>query len=96
MEWNKIYIHNNQLETKTQKVALIKMPGKSQYAGYKFWHPLKLVRTEKVTGGLSFSFNNEFVFRIFKNGQGRYNWKDVIDEKNLTPEEIKNVFSVDI
>ncbi|MGL5548702.1 MAG: hypothetical protein ACRDD4_03230 [Culicoidibacterales bacterium] len=88
--WNKIYIDNNQIETNTDRAVLINMPQKSSYAGYKFWHPAKLVRKDAHL--YSVSFNETFEFKLFKNGQGKYNTKEVISETVINASEMLDQF----
>lgn len=93
MQWYKINFNVQNIETETGSATLIKMPSKSSYNGYKFWHPSKLVRYEGGKGySQSFSFADTFTFKLFKNGKGKYNKYDVIDTVEIDYEEMLNAF----
>ncbi|MDF1618778.1 hypothetical protein [Petrocella sp. FN5] len=88
--WNNIVINGNQIEVITEKSVLIKMPKASGYEGYKFWHTIKLVRRK---GGMyTFSFNEEFVFELKKNGKGKWNSRSIISEMSIDAEEMIKAF----
>lgn len=89
--WNNITIMKNQIEHVTDRAVLIKMPSSSKYPNFVFWHPAKLVR--KKGKMMSFSFNNEFKFKIMKYGQGRYNFTQVVDEIEIDYKEMEEAFS---
>ena len=87
--WHKVYFNTQNIEHDTAKAVLIKMPNKSEYAGYKFWHPTKLVREEGGKGyHMSFSFTEEFQFMIRKYGQNR----QVTAEKIIGWDEMLEAF----
>lgn len=79
--WHKIEISENHIEATTDKAVLIKMKHNSNFDGFVFWHPKKLVRAEGKM--LTFSFNDEFKFNLKKYGQGKWNSRDVVREENL-------------
>lgn len=93
MVWHKVNFNVQNIERETGSAVLIKMPNKSSYGGYKFWHPSKLVRIEGGKGyNQSFSFSDTFTFKLFKNGNGSYNKYEIIDEININYEEMLEAF----
>lgn len=79
--WHKITISANSIEASTDKAVLIKMKHKSNYDGFVFWHPKKLVREEGKA--YTFSFNDDFKFNLKKYGQGKWNNRDVVREEEI-------------
>lgn len=79
--WHKIKISVNSIEASTDKAVLIKMRRNSNYDGFVFWHPAKLVREEGKD--YTFSFNDEFKFNLKKYGQGKWNSRDVVREETV-------------
>ena len=90
--WKNIEINIQNIETDTGKATLIKMPNKSKYAGYKFWHPSKLVRYGSNSYARSIGYTDEFTFKLFKNGNGKYNKFNVIDTIEIDVEEFEEAF----
>ncbi|MFK8243900.1 MULTISPECIES: hypothetical protein [unclassified Facklamia] len=87
--WKKINFNKQNIKAETANSVLIQIPNNSdsEFAGWMFWHPAKLVR---VAGGqgywVSFSYTNEWEFKIFK-GKGQYHI-----EETLTAENIEEIF----
>lgn len=90
--WKNIEINLQNIETDTGKSTLIKMPKGSDYAGYKFWHPSKLVRYGSNSYARSIGYTDEFTFKLKKYGNGKYNKFDVIDEIEIGVEEFEEAF----
>ncbi|EKB56610.1 hypothetical protein HMPREF9699_01339 [Bergeyella zoohelcum ATCC 43767] len=93
--WDKIFINSQNIISETDRAFLIKMPNRSQYKGYAFWHPKKLVRLQGGKGyHITFSFTEDFEFRVILYGQGRFNSKTIIRQEYLTPNEMREAFGV--
>ena len=90
--WKNIEINFQNIETDAGKATLIKMPNKSKYAEYKFWHPSKLIRYGSNSYARSIGYTDEFKFKLFKNGNGKYNKFEVIDEIEIDVEEFEEAF----
>ena len=90
-EWKNILFNIQNIEAQTSSAILIKLPMKSALKGFKFWHPIKLVR--KADHMLSFGYTDSFQFRIFKNGAGRYNFKEKVEERIVNAQEIEKAYS---
>lgn len=95
MDWKNININKNQIKLDIGKAILINCPGNSEYDGYSFWHPVKLVREGRHSASLSIGYNNEFKFTLKKYGKGKYNQNNVIDEKIISVEEFEAMFEVE-
>lgn len=90
--WKNIDINKNLIKAESERAVLIAMPHNSEYDGYKFWHPSKLVRDSWVGGKVSIGYTNDFVFRLKKYGGGKYNGREVLDEISLEADEFESIF----
>lgn len=86
--WKQIEINKQNIVYDTGSSTLIKMPNKSKYAEYKFWHPSKLIRYGNNDYARTLSYTDEFVFKLFKQDK---KFK-IIDDKEIDTEELGNAF----
>ena len=91
-EWYAIRLYPNQIVTDTGSACLIQMPHQSDYDGYSFWHPSKLVRDDRRYKMKTFSYTDNFVFRLKKYGKGVYNRYEVIQELEIGADELVKAF----
>ena len=90
--WKNIDINKNLVKAGTERAVLIAMPHNSEFGGYSFWHPAKLVRNGNRGDMVSIGYTDEFQFRLKKYGKGRYNSREVIDEIPLAGDEFEAIF----
>ena len=89
MAWKKITVNIQNIEAETGNAVLITMRHKSDYDGFKFWHPAKCVRPGSNTFEVEVSFSEGWEFKLFKNGNGQYNSRDVIAETTIDAETMR-------
>lgn len=92
--WKNININKQNIKAETEKAILINMPHNSNYDGYSFWHPRKLVRDGKHSYAISLGYTEEFEFKLVKYGKGKYNSKEIIDQTVIDYEEFEEAFGV--
>lgn len=90
--WKEININSNLIKRETGRAVLIALPHNSNYNGYSFWFPSKLVKKGKNSAAVSLSYTEDFSFRFVKHGKGRYNRNEVIDEITIAADEFEVVF----
>lgn len=89
--WKNIICNSNLVQKETDRSFLIKLP-KSEL---KFWHPAKLCRTSGKNGyRLSIGYTDDFNFKCFRTGNGKHNFKDIIEEVEYTASQIEELFGV--
>lgn len=87
MCWKNFEISGNQVELSTEKATLIKCDQK-KWKNYHFWVPTKIVHQKRNGWFFSVGYTSEFEYNVFKNGQGKYNQKEKIDEFSVRGDEI--------
>lgn len=91
--WKTTYCNENQIKAETKKAVLVAMPSKSEYKGYAFWHPSKLVQNGKASCSVKLMYTDCFEFRLKKYGQGKNNKYSVVSEDTITAAELEEAFS---
>lgn len=87
--WKQIIANSNLIQTSTDKAILIKLP-KSELM---FWHPAKCVRLAgKNNYRMTISYTDDFKFKAFRNSKGKHNFKDKIEERELTAAQFEEFF----
>ncbi|WP_324171125.1 hypothetical protein [Sulfurimonas sp.] len=87
--WKNIEINSNSVQTETIKATLIKVP-KTEFL---FWHPSKLIRKSGKDGyKLSFGYTDNFTFKLFRNGKGKHNSHEKIEEIELSAQDFEKRF----
>lgn len=92
--WKNININKQNIKQETSRAVLIAMPHSSDYDGYSFWHPSKLVRDGRHSYAVSIGYTDDFKFRLVKYGKGKWNKFDIIDETSIDAEEFEEAFGV--
>lgn len=86
MAWKKITVNVQNVKTETKKAVLIAMPHSSDYDGFKFWVSKNMVHPGNNSFEVVVSFPDNWVFRLFKNGGGKYNSRDIVAEDKIDAE----------
>ena len=92
--WKTININKNNIKEWGKRSALIAFPHSSNYNGYCFWHPIKLIHDGRHEAAAAIAYNNNFTFRLFKYGKGKWNKYEVIDKIEIDVEELESAFGV--
>lgn len=92
--WRSININRQNIKADSGKAFLIACPHNSEYDGYCFWHPLRLIREGRHSNAVEISYTEEFTFYLKKYGKGKYNSRDVINEVQLGYDELEEIFGV--
>jgi len=91
--WKNLKINAQNIEFADYKTTLIKMPNNSDYAGYRFWHPSKLIRDAGGKGYFkSMGYTEDFEFKLKKYGRGQHNSKKVLHEVTVDYTKMEEAF----
>lgn len=92
--WKELLFNRQNIGAETETAYLIKMPHKSRYDGYAFWHPAKLVKDISGRGQyMALLYTDDFEFRMLKYGKGKYNKSTINDRKTLAGKDIAEALS---
>ena len=84
-DWKNININKNLIIHDTGKSTLIAMPHKSDYAGWEFWFPSKLVQEAfNRKDAMNIGYNDDFIFHL----------KKYDTEKDINVKEFERAFCV--
>ena len=92
MEWKNININANLIVAETGKATLINFPHKSDFDGFCFWHPKKLVKSGRHSASVCIGYTSDWKFVIKKHGKGKYNRNEVIEEFTISVEDFERAF----
>jgi len=92
MNWKNIITNSNLIQATSSNGVLIKLPK----SDFKFRHPAKCVTTSGKNGyRMSISYTDEFKFKCFKTGNGKYNRFDKIAEEELNAAQFEKYFNAE-
>lgn len=92
--WKNIFINKQNIVYDNCSSVLIKMPNNSEYSDYYFWHPSKLIRNGSHSFNRSIGYSDEFKFKLFKYGKGKYNSKQIVSRQEIGTEELEIAFEM--
>lgn len=90
--WLKINVQDTQLVRRGKSSLLIKMNSNSDFCGYCFWHPAKLVRPDSVPCTYSLSFTDDWVFNLVEYGKGMHNRSEITAEMQIPADQMLAAF----
>lgn len=92
--WTNININKNLIKMETERAILINCPHSSNYDGYSFWHPKKLIREGRNSASFSIGLNETFTFHLIKKGNGKHNFNEIISEEDISVLEFEEMFTI--
>lgn len=85
-KWLKVMANKNQIVNQTCSAVLFKLP-KSKF---RFWHPIKCCKDKGWQ--VELLYTSDWTFKIFRNGEGKYNRFEKIEEKEIDIEEFESYY----
>lgn len=69
-KWRSMVVNQCFIVARTSKSVLLRMPSKSDFDGYEFWHPAACFREKAGTFATEFrmSYKDDWTFRLQANG----------------------------
>lgn len=97
-KWKRLRVAVRHIEYNNGNRARLRMPHNSEYDGYIFWIPSKLIElnpmwTEEGTRTCQILYTDEFKFKLKKLGYDRFDKLITVDEKEITPQELRKAFT---
>ena len=93
LKWHKVRISENNVSY-FDSYVLIKLPYRSDYRHFTICVSRKLVR--KDGGMVALSVREDYTFKAKKKGRGRYNKSEAIEEKELSADDIIDIFGCSV
>lgn len=90
--WREIKINRQNIKAESGKAVLVACPRHSPLNGFRFWHPLSLVRVGDRLSSIRIRYTDDFVFRLKKYGQGKYNRGELIEERHVGYMDVEEAF----
>lgn len=87
--WHKFALNSQNVVRETAKAVLIALPHKSNFDGFEFWYPKKLVRQGSHSYQLIASIPDDMQITARRTSPKTYK---VLDEKELTPADVIEAF----
>lgn len=88
-QWFKFPVNIQNIKHETEKAVLIAMPHNSDYDGFEFWHPKKLVRNGSNSYEVFVSISDTFRVTLKRVSEKTFK---VLDERIVGYEELLDAF----
>lgn len=95
-EWRKFALNVQNILVDTGKACKIAFPHKSKLDGFVIWVPSSLVRGGSHSYENTVSMHKDMTFTAKKYGAGKWNKSKIIDEREVSQEEILEAFGGEV